>query len=465
MSTSGTVGTRDSEATAALARFIARFDPGALPARAERRLAQCLLDFVAVAAGARIHADSTPAFMRGVSAGAAPDGPATVIGERRGFSYRDAALLNGTLAHSLDFDDTNLPSLTHPGAAVIPAALALAEREEADGAALLAALAAGYEIACRVGLALGPRAYDRGFHPTAVAGVFGGVAAGARLFGLAEDEISSAFGLAGSMACGSMQYLASGSHNKRLHPGLAAQSALLALDLARAGVVGASCALEGRAGVLHSYSEAPRTDALTDRLGEHWLLCETGIKPYPACRLAHGAIDAAFALRARLGGELPADAALSLCISPEADTIVGGTEPNKLAPQTIVDGQFSVYFLTAVALLDGTVSWASYERIGDADVAAVIERIELSADRDVPSAGALLECRAGAGEFEVRVRQPVGEPDSALAWEDVEQKYRMLASDVFDQARRERICQWVRALPSPDPVRVFTAMLRPAASH
>jgi 2-methylcitrate dehydratase PrpD len=465
MSTPGTVGARDREATAALARFTARFELDALPERVQRRLSQCLLDFVAVASGARIHADSTPAFLRGVMATGAPEGPATVIGERRGFSCRDAALLNGTLAHSLDFDDTNLPSLIHPGAAVIPAALALAEREDADGAALLAAVAAGYEVACRVGLALGPGAYDRGFHPTSVAGVFGAAAAGAQLLELAEEEIGSAFGLAGSMACGSMQYLASGSWNKRLHPGLAAQSALLALELARAGVDGASHALEGRAGVLHSYSEAPRPDAITDRLGERWLLGETGIKPYPACRLAHGAIDAAFALRARLGGEVPTGAELALHISPEADTIVGGTESNKLAPKNVVEAQFSVYFLTAVALLDGSVSWSSYERIGDADVAAMIDRIELSAGGDVPSAGALLTCRSSGGEVEARVQQPVGEPDGALAWEGVEQKYRALVSGLFEGERRERIAQWLKRLPSGEPVRTLTAMLRPAASR
>ena len=384
---------RDAHATVALARFVSHFELGHLPERAVRRLAQCLLDFIAVAAGARVHADSTPAFVRGVVAASAADGTATVIGEARGFGCRDAALLNGTLAHSLDFDDPHLPSLVHPGAAVIPAALALAERAGADGAALLSAIAAGYEVACRIGLALGPGAYARGFHPTSVAGVFGAVAAGAHMQSLTEDEVGSAFGIAGSMACGSMQYLESGSWNKRVHPGLAAHNALLALELARAGVVGAVQPLEGRSGVLHGYTDDPRPLALTDGLGERWLLAETGIKPYPACRLAHGAIDAAFAARARLDSDLPGDAAISLRISPEAYAIVAGEQANKRSPQNVVDAQFSVYFQTAVALLDGAVSWASYARIGDADVARVIERIDVSADEGVASAGAVLACR------------------------------------------------------------------------
>ncbi|HEX4564866.1 MAG TPA: MmgE/PrpD family protein [Solirubrobacteraceae bacterium] len=449
----------------ALAQFVSRFELARLPERASRRLAQCVLDFIGVAAAGRVHAESSPAFVRGVIAAGPAQGPATVIGARDGLSCRDAALLNGTFAHSLDFDDTNLPSLVHAGAAVLPAALALAERDDRDGTALLAAAAAGYEVACRVGLALGPGAYARGFHPTAVGGLFGAVAAGAHLLRMDEDELASAFGLAGSMACGSMEYLESGSWNKRLHAGLAASNALLAVELARAGVRGAAHALEGRSGVLHSYTDAPRPEALTDALGERWLLAETGIKPYPACRLAHGAIDAAFAARERVRGGLPAGVEISLRISPEAYTIVGGEDANKRAPQNVVDAQFSAYFLTAVALLDGAVSWASYERIGDPDVKALIARIALESSGDVPSAGALLAWRSPEGEGQVRVEQPAGEPRGALAWEDVEPKYRALARELFDEDATAAIAEWVKRLPSDEPVRTLTGLLRSASTR
>jgi 2-methylcitrate dehydratase PrpD len=464
VSTPNTAATTEAQASAALTRFVAQFELAALAEPSIRRLAQCVLDFIGVASGGRVHAESSPAFLRGVIASSAPDGPASVIGEKRGFLCRDAALLNGTFAHSLDFDDTNLPSLVHPGAAVIPAALALAEREDADGAALLAAVAVGYEVACRVGLALGPSAYARGFHPTAVAGVFGATAAGAHLLRIDEEEIAAAFGLAGSMASGSMQYLESGSWNKRVHPGLAAHNALLLLELARAGVIGAAQPLEGRSGVLHSYTEAARPQALTEGLGERWLLAETGIKPYPACRLAHGAIDAALAARERLGGTVPADTRISLRISPEASAIVGGERANKRAPQNIVDGQFSVYFLTAVALLDGAVTWGSYERLGDSDVASLIARIELSAGEDVASAGAVLSCRSRDAEVEVCVEQPAGEPDGVLPWEDVEPKYRALARELFADDTCEAIERWVKRLPSDEPVRVLTSLLRSAGA-
>ena len=267
------------------------------------------------------------------------------------------------------------------------------------------------------------------------------------------------------MACGSMQYLESGSWNKRIHPGLAAHNALLALELARAGVVGAVRPLEGRSGVLHAYTDDPHPRALTDALGERWLLAETGIKPYPACRLAHGAIDAAFAVRARLGGEVPADAAIALRISPEAYAIVGGEDANKRSPQNIVDAQFSVYFQTAVALLDGAVSWASYARIGEGDVDRVIAHIDVSADEAVASAGAVLAWRSREADVEIRIEKPVGEPDGALAWDDVERKYRALARELFDDGRCEEIAAWVKRQPGPDPVRELTDMLRGAQAR
>ncbi len=448
--------TQRQQPTGEMARFVSGVEADALPPVVPLRLAQCLLDFLGVAVAGRVHAESTPAFLEGMIEAESPDGPATVIGETRGYPARDAALLNGAFAHSLDFDDTNLPGLIHPGAVVIPAALATAERVDGDGERLIAAIAAGYEVCCRIGIALGEGAYRRGFHPTAVAGVFGAVAAVARIRDLPAETVESAFGLAGSMACGSMQYLETGSWNKRLHPGLAAHNGLLAVDLARSGVVGAAHALEGGLGFLHGYTDTPEPGALTDGLGERWVLAETGIKPYPACRLAHGAVDAAIELRRRLGGAVPTEAPLSLRISPAASLIVGGDAPNKRSPQNTVDGQFSVYFQTAVALLDGAVSWSSYERLGDPDVRSLIDRIELAVDGRVETAGAVLRCE----EIEVRVDRPAGEPDGEPSWEGVEAKYHGLAADLYDERTSVEIAAWAKRLPSEEPVRDLGRLLR-----
>ncbi len=428
--------------TAELAAFTASLDE--IPAPVRTRLTQCLLDFIAVTAAGSTKADSSPAIRAAIES----NGPATVIGAERGYSWRDAALLNGAFAHSLDFDDTNIASGLHPGAPVFAAALAVAEREDADADTFLTAAAAGYEVCCRVGLALGHGTYVRGFHPTAIAGIFGATAAGARIRKMPAERTAAAFGLAGSMAAGSMQYLANGSWNKRLHPGLAAQNALLALDFAAAGVTGAAQALEGRAGVLAAYTTTPNPAALTDELGTRWLLTDTGIKPYPACRLTHGAIDAALALRAK---ELPSGR-LNLRISPAANAIVGGADPAKLDPKNSVDAQFSVYFQTAVALLDGNVDWSSYNRIGSPDVADLIKRIDLTVDDDITEAGAVLAC----GNAEIRIDVPSGE---GLPWAAIEAKYTSLTSDLFDAATRAGILAWTQN--PTGSLRALTGLLRP----
>ncbi|WP_330342470.1 MmgE/PrpD family protein [Streptomyces sp. NBC_00557] len=305
--------------TRALAAFVAGTALESLPDEVRGRLMQCLLDFVGVAGAGSVLAESSAAIRRAVRDLAA-GGDCTVVGDVGAWPAPYAALLNETFAPSLDFDDTRIASGLHPGAAVIPAALAVAERVEACGAELLAALALGYEVCCRVGAALGHGAYHRGFHPTAIAGLFGGTAAAGRLLGLDGGRIEDAFGLAGSMAAGSMQYLVNGAENKRLHAGLAAHDAVLAATFAASGVRGAADAIEGELGLLHGHSHEPRAEALTAGLGSDWLMAGTGIKPYPSCRLTHGAVDAALVARRELRGAPNPGARVRLAISPAAAT-------------------------------------------------------------------------------------------------------------------------------------------------
>ena len=153
---SDTVAVATTGATETLAGFVVGVSYAALPDAVHSRLKECFLDFIGISAYAATHAESSPAFRAGVQSLTSESGPGTVIGESRGYSYPYAALLNGAYAHTLDFDDTNLFGSLHPGAPVIAAAMAEAERSGASGRAFIEALAAGYEVSCRVGAALGP---------------------------------------------------------------------------------------------------------------------------------------------------------------------------------------------------------------------------------------------------------------------------------------------------------------------
>ncbi|HKO27566.1 MAG TPA: MmgE/PrpD family protein, partial [Solirubrobacteraceae bacterium] len=162
-------------------------------------------------------------------------GPATAIGVTYGLPPADAALVNGVTCHALDYDDTHTGAVAHVSVAVVPAALAVAQSEGADGADLLAAVVAGNEIVARLGMAVDTGFHARGFHATAVCGVFGATAAACRLQALDARTVTNALGIAGSMASGLLEYLADGSSTKRLHPGWAAHSAVIASRLAAHG--------------------------------------------------------------------------------------------------------------------------------------------------------------------------------------------------------------------------------------
>jgi 2-methylcitrate dehydratase PrpD len=199
---------------------------------------QAILDCIGIAVRAA-EADSTPALLCAVEALDA-GGPARAIGLQRRYQAQYAALINATLAHTLDFDDTHIGGSLHPGAVVIPATLAIAETEHRSGAAVLMAVVAGYDVAVRLSEALTPAAqYARGFHPTATCGTFAAAAAVGKLAGADAAAIANAFGIALCSAAGSMQYLENGSWNKRFHVGFAAHDGIVAERFARAGVVGA----------------------------------------------------------------------------------------------------------------------------------------------------------------------------------------------------------------------------------
>ena len=256
------VASERANATARVAGHVASLRFEMLEPETVAHAKAAVLDVIGIALRAGTDADSTPALTRAVDALDA-GGPARVIGSDRGYQPQHAALLNATYAHTLDFDDTHVGGSIHPGAPTIPAVLAVAETERRSGRALLAAIVAGYDVCVRLSEALTPAAqYDRGFHPSATCGAFGAAAAVANLSGDDAAMTANAFGVVLSAAAGSMQYLENGSWNKRFHVGFAAYNGIVAERFARAGVVGAADALDGRFGLRHSYAGGGSFDGI-----------------------------------------------------------------------------------------------------------------------------------------------------------------------------------------------------------
>jgi len=455
-------------ATRRLAEFAAGLELDAIPSPVLEHAKQCVLDFIGIAVRARRDTDSAPAIAEAVLQ-LSGEGPCTAVGHARPLPAHYAALLNGAYAHSLDFDDTHAPASLHPGASVIAACLALAEAQGVSGARFLTAVVAGYEVTCRVSRAANPRAhYDRGFHPTATAGVFGATAAGANMLRISAEELGHAFGINGSQAAGSMQFLENGAWNKRLHPGLAAHNAILSLTLARAGFVGSAAALEGRYGFLRGYSDGADPALLVEHLGDTYELLGTAFKPYPCCRFNHAAIDLALALRTERAWMPDGVESVTVGLPAKGLDLVAVPEPHKRRPQNTVDAQFSVHFALAASLLWGRFGMQEYERVRQPDALALMDRIGAECDPEVEALyprqlGASLTIR-GRGDVLRRVQPiPKGEPENPLSWSDLEVKFRGLTDVVLTAAVQDRVIATIRGLERGDGIGTLMRALRGAS--
>jgi 2-methylcitrate dehydratase PrpD len=431
--------------TTELAAFIAKLQYTDLPHAVTRRTHLLLLDLVGNIVRARHDADSTPALLEAAHALGLSGGDCHVFADASGYTPAGAALVNGTLAHSLDFDDTHAAAVLHPGAPVIAAAFAAAEMTGAAGSEILAAVVAGYETGCRIALALPAGAhYDRGFHPSATCGAFGAAAAAARVFGLDAEGVASALGIALSQSAGSLQFLANGAWTKRFQVGWAGLAGVTAATLARAGFKGAADALDGRHGFLRAYAPTPQPDRVVQQLGEAWELMQTGVKPYPSCRWAHAGIDAALALRAGHGLRGEEVESVVLGVSRAAMLLVGEPAAKKADPHNVVDAQFSGPFVIAAALNDGAVGWDSYARLHDTAIRALLPKIICENDPEIEAEfpanmSGKLTVRARGETFICKVVVPRGEPTNFLTEAELRAKFNGLAVPLLGAAPAEAL--------------------------
>ena len=429
--------------TRTLAEFVSGLTFDAIPSGVAARAKALGLDLLGSAVRARREADSTPVIIDALGIlGLGGPGPCTVMGDAQGYAPPVAALLNGALGHSLDFDDTHAESSLHPSAPVVPAALAAGELAGADGRAVLAGIVAGYEVCCRLGLALGASAhYARGFHPTATAGTFGAAAAAARVFGLGAEGVASAFGVAGSQAAGSLQFLVNGAWNKRWQVGAAAMNGLVAAQLARSGFLGAAEAIEGRHGLLAGYSGDPRPERAVAGLGQDWETMKVAVKPYPCCRYAHAALDGLIAMRAQHGLAAGDIEAVEVGLHRNGLVLVGEPIAAKRRPRSVVEGQFSMPFIAAVALQQGSFGWDDYRRLGDPAVDALCDRVSVVPDSAVEAMSphpfaARVTIRTRHGELDKSVPNPSGEPESFPSDTEILAKFLTLAEPVLGAGAR-----------------------------
>lgn len=365
------------EVTRQLAKFVAELRYEDIPVEVVDRAKVLMCDLIGIGLRARHEADSTLAMMRATEVLGADGGTCGVFGDSRWFSPAAAALMNGALGHSLDFDDTHASASVHPSAIVIPAALAAAQLPGASGREVITSIVAGYEIICRLGQALGPDDhYDRGYHPTATCGAFAAAVAASKVMGLSQQEIESALGIALSQASGTMQFVENGAWTMRYQVGNAAKNGLVAASFAREGFVGASHPIEGRYGFLHAFAPSPDAQKAIDGIGDIWETMNIAVKPYPGCRFAHTAVDALIDLKRERQFTDAQVESIVIELPELAYNLTAAPETQKRTPENLVDAQFSVHFMVAIALHRGHVHWDDFSSgLNDGRISETMQRI------------------------------------------------------------------------------------------
>src|SRR5256714_656400 len=442
-----------TDLTRALAERASAVTYDSLPEPVRGLARQCVLDYYGVAlAGAD---DPLAAILLDelTEAGGAPQ--AGVIGHKVRVPALSAALVNGAIGHALDYDDVNLAMPGHPSVAILPGLIALAEERRSSGRDVVAAFVAGYETACRIGMAMRPGHYDRGFHATGTVGCFGAAAACARLLGLDAEGTARALGIAGTQAAGLKSQF--GTMCKPFHAGKASQSGLLAARLAARGFSSRPDLVECEQGFALTHGPDFNGQAALAAPASGFHIFANLFKYHAACYLTHGPIESARALRERHGVKPEQIARMTLSLDKSCERVC-----NIPAPTDGLEAKFSLRQTVAMALSGvDTASLAAYSSETATDPALVRLRDKLALDfrQGWPQAKGELEVTLGDGRV-LRASHDAGIPSSDIAGqcERLVAKIDALAEPALGAARARELRAAILGLDALADVGALTTL-------
>jgi 2-methylcitrate dehydratase PrpD len=376
------------------------------------------------------------------------------------------ALGLGVMMHSFELDDYHSGAKLHPGAAVLPAAFSIAERQGASGRNLLTALVAGYELMIRTSLASGPLSMRRrGWHITGICGTFGAAAAAGCLLGLDNESMANALGLAGTQSAGLMAFTCDGANSKRLHPGRAAQSGVLAADLASRGFTGPTAVLEyPDGGFCRAVSDDSDLEILTRGLGQDYVTADVSLKPYACCGSTHSSIDAVRWLVSQHS------------IRPEdvEEIVVYNHSVVKLQtswwyePVSPMQAQMNIEYCVAVALAEGNAGPQQFssDKIADPQLVGLAHKVRFEVDPEIEE----IYPRAFPGKVAIRLRDgrtvrhavngPKGSPQQPMTLEEVAEKFHLLVDPILGRRHADRLANLVAQIDSLENVQRIMELLQ-----
>ena len=440
--------------TEELARFASELTWDDIPEATRAAARRTAGNVLGLAVGASRH-DAVERALRTLT-GLGLTGSTSVLGRPERLAVAWAPLVNGLAMHVEDFDDTHLRTVLHPGAPVVPAALAIAELRGLSGEDVLTAVVAGVEVASRVGNGLGTQHFDRGWHVTGTVGHLGAALAAGRLLGLTAAQMRHALALAATQAAGHTEQL--GSMTKSLHPGKAAADGVEAALLAAGGFTGPDGALEGRRGLAALMSPSVDLDQVVRDLGTTWEADDNAFKPYSCGIVSHPVIDAAVVLRER-GVDPARIRTVEAVVHPVVLDVMGVQEP-----ESGLRSKFSVYHCFAIGLLDGAAGPAQYtnERAADAQVVELRRKVTATLDPSVAKDACTVRAQLDDGTTEeVVVEHATGSTARPMTDDELRAKLDLVVRPVLGDGT-DGFADLAFALDHQGSVDALLAVARPA---
>jgi len=444
-------------ATQILADFVATHPSRGWSDAVEHEAQRTLLNYFGCAIGASRHATLEAALAAVTELAPAPQ--ATLYGRGERVDAASAAMLNGISSHTFDFDDTHLKTIIHPAGPVASAALALAELTGAGGRQLVDAVVLGIEVACRVGNAIYPDHYDRGWHITGSTGMLGAAAACARLSQLDGQRTAMALGIAASQPVGVREQF--GTMTKALHPGAAARAGLVSALLAKHGYTASPRALEAPRGLLQTYSAKCDWREITEGLGERFEISFNTYKPFACGVVIHPAIDGCVQLRNAHGLAAADVERVELRVHPLVLELTG-----KTAPRTGLEGKFSVYHACAAGLVFGRAGEGEFadDVVVREDLVALRGRVHATVDPAIGEAAADVTIRCTDGRtLHCAVAHAVGSLERPMSDDDLARKFRGLVDPVLGADRATQVQALCARLGSMPDLRALFSSVRPGS--
>ena len=447
--------------TEQLAEFVVGLDADNVPRSAYQRAIDLVVDYLAVS----LHGLNLP-WSKIIADYVEEEGghaQSVLLGRGR-VPARMAALANGTIAHGIELDDTHDASLTHPGAVVISAALAVADQISASGKDFLTAVIAGYEVQTRAAASLTGDLLLRGFHPTAISGVWGASTAAAHLLNLSKEQLQSTWGLSGSMASGVMKFTQDpqGTMVKRMHAGYPAHNGVMAAQLASRGFQGPREALDGKHGFTRVFSPHPEEWRLNKDLGRSWAIENISVKFYACCKLFHAMIEAI--------GECRKDRSWSHS-DVEAIEAFGPRVMSEghmeYRPELVMSAQYSLPYVVAASLLLDPRDPRSFseETMKRKDVLALADlvtgNVDPALERRFPaqySGGVRIRLRDGR-VVEQEMLDSFGTPAKPVDRAGIEGKFRALCDGLVLVERQDKILATVFKLEMLQDIHSLTNLI------